>query len=82
MIIVLILSIIGPISALYECDDGKEIITDVNLRCNGNIDCDDGLGDHFFYSQISEVKKIPPRNTAKMVNSVKDLTKSFVCNAR
>ena len=57
MIIVLILSIIGPISALYECDDGKEIITDVNLRCNGNIDCDDGWGDQFFYIQILEAQK-------------------------
>ena len=52
---VTMLIIIGPISALYECDDGKEIITDVDLRCNGNIDCDDGLGDwHFDLIMASE----------------------------
>jgi len=41
------------VRSLYECDSGQEIITDIDLRCDGKIDCTD-KSDEAYCLQCSE----------------------------
>merc|ERR1712176_257867 len=50
---VLLMICFESVRSLYECDSGQEIITDVDLRCDGKIDCTD-KSDEAYCLQCSE----------------------------
>ena len=50
---ILLMICFESVRSLYECDSGQEIITDVDLRCDGKIDCTD-KSDEAYCLQCSE----------------------------